>query len=142
MFTSTPAADRQPQASDGNHWQSGPGVVAERATMHLLDACVVQQAASFSACLMVAAQQSGKDDYQIADEIHICHGYMSRFMRSVAQQWARRLVAFMRATKSLAPLQWIAEQMGCDLVVRARVSAELAAARARVLELERQGLVA
>jgi len=116
-------------------------IVAPVATMHTLDACVIAQA-SFNGCLVASAHHSGKEDQEIADEIHICHGYMSRFMRGVAQQWAKRLIAFMHSTQSLAPLQWMAEQMGCDLVVRARISVELAAARARVAELERQGLAA
>lgn len=79
------------------------------------------------------------EDQEIADQIYICHGYMSRFMRGVAQQWAKRMVAFMRVTNSLAPLQWLAHEMGCDLTVRSVISAELAAARARVAELERSG---
>jgi len=116
-------------------------ILAKVATMHTLDECVIEQA-TFSGCLVAAAHHSGKDDAEIAAEIHICAGYMSRFMRGVAQQWARRLVGFMRTTQSLAPLQWMAHQMGCDIVVRNRLSAELAAARARVRELERGGLAA
>jgi hypothetical protein len=143
VFTteSVPLADRQPQATGGKRSQSEMPILAAVATMHTLDACVISQA-SFSGYLTAAAHHSGKEDQEIADEIHICHGYMSRFMRGVAQQWAKRLIAFMRVTQSLAPLQWMAEQMGCDLVVRARLSAELAAARARVAELERGGLAA
>jgi len=109
--------------------------------MHVLDECVIEQA-SFSGCLVAAAHNSGKDDQEIADEIHICHGYMSRFMRGVAQQWARRLVAFMHATRSLAPLQWMANQMGCELVVRNRLEAEKQLLLARLRELERGGLAA
>lgn len=45
----------------------------------------------------------------------------------------------MRDTRSLAPLQWIAHQMGCDLTPRSLQAAELAAAKARVAELERAG---
>lgn len=136
MLSSTTAADRQPQATAGNRSQSEMAILAKVATMHLLDACVIAQA-SFNGCLVSAAQHSGKEDQEIADEIHICHGYMSRFMRGVGQQWAKRLIAFMRTTQSLAPLQWMAEQMGCDLVVRHRVAAEAAQLRARLAELER-----
>jgi hypothetical protein len=91
---------------------------------------------SFNGCLNEAARHSGKDDHEIADECHVSAGYFSRFMRSVGSQQAKRLVAFMRSTRSLAPLQWLAHQMGCDLVLRSSVAAELAAARARVAELE------
>jgi hypothetical protein len=65
-----------------------------------------------------ASQFSGKEDQDLAPEIHISQGYMSRFMRGVGEQWAKRVVAFMRVTGSLAPLQWLAEQMGCDIVQR------------------------
>ncbi len=73
--------------------------------------------------------------------IHISHGYMSRFMRGVAQQWAKRLVAFMRETRSIAPLQWLADQMGCDVVQSTRFRLSWSW-RARVAELERDGRAA
>lgn len=96
--------------------------------------------ATFNGCLSHAAQYSGKDDQDIADEIHICHGYMSRFMRGVAQQWAHRLVAFMRATNSLAPLQWMAHQFGRELVeagaARSNETERLAKLEALVARLE------
>lgn len=47
------------------------------------------------------------------------------------------MVAFMRATNSLAPLQWMATQMGCDLVPMDARAAEVAALRQRLNELER-----
>lgn len=91
--------------------------------------------ATFNGCLNEAARHSGKDDHEIAAECHVCAGYFSRFMRSVGQQQAKRLVAFMRATNSLAPLQWLAEQMGCELSVRDKRAAEVAALKARLKEL-------
>lgn len=103
---------------------------------HTLPPDVVSKA-SFSGCLIAAAHSSGKEDQEIALEIHISQGYMSRFMRGVAQQWAKRLIAFMRATNSRAPLQWIADQMGCDVVMRDTRAAEVAALRSRLQELER-----
>jgi transcriptional regulator with XRE-family HTH domain len=126
----------KPQDSTGNHWQASLGLVGEVPRAHRLDAPHVERA-SFSGVLNEACKHSGLDDHEIADRIHISHGYMSKFMRGVGQQWAKRLIAFMRVTNSLAPLQWMADQMGCDLTVRCAVSAELAAARARVAELER-----
>ncbi|MGN6518540.1 MAG: hypothetical protein ACTHK2_03845 [Dokdonella sp.] len=86
---------------------------------------------SFNGALNEAAKWSGKDDQAIAAEIHISQGYMSRAMRGVWQQWAKRLVAFMRATNSCAPLQWLAYQVGCDVVVRST-------REARIRELEAQ----
>lgn len=93
--------------------------------------------ASFNGCLNDAARNSGMEDQDIADRIHISHGYMSRFMRGVGQQWAKRLVNFMHVTQSIAPLQWIADQMGCDVVQRDSRAAEVAALKQRLNELEK-----
>lgn len=131
----------KPQASAGNHPQVELALIGEVPRPQFLNATVVTRS-TFNGCLNEAVRHSGLEDQQIADRIHISHGYMSRFMRGVGQQWAKRLIAFMRETGSLAPLQWIADQMGCDITVRSAVSAELAAARARVAELERGGRMA
>ncbi|MBT9495352.1 MAG: hypothetical protein IV107_24025 [Paucibacter sp.] len=104
--------------------------------MQVLPGCVVS-ASSFNNILASAAQHSGLDNEVIAERIHICAGYMSRFMRGIGQQWAKRMVSFMRETQSLAPLQWMAEQMGCDVVLRDSRAAEVAALRARLSEIER-----
>lgn len=61
---------------------------------------------------------------------------MSRFLRSVGQQWAKRVVLFMRRTNSLAPLQWLANEMGCDVVRRDSRAAEVAALISRLQELQ------
>jgi hypothetical protein len=141
MRSSIQPVDWQPQATVDKRTQGEMAFMAQIKAFHTMAQESVARA-SFSGCLNEAAKHSGMDDHEIADAIHICHGYMSRFMRGVAQQWAKRLVAFMRKTQSYAPLQWIADQMGCDILVRSVVSAELAAARSRVAELERSGRVA
>lgn len=101
----------------------------------LLDAFVLARA-TFNGALNESVRRSGKEDQQIADEIHISPGYMSRFMRGVGQQWAKRLVAFMHVTNSRAPLQWIAQQVGCEIVVKDSRAIEVAALRAKLRELE------
>lgn len=78
-----------------------------------------------------AAQRSGMDDYEIAEGLHISPGYMSKVMKGTAGLHGSRLVRFMKLTGSLAPLQWLADQMGCDLVLRDP-------AKARIAELERE----
>lgn len=78
-----------------------------------------------------STQRSGMDDYEIADELHISHGYMSKVLRGTAGLYGSRLVRFMKLTGSLAPLQWLADQMGCDIVQRDP-------AKARIQELERE----
>lgn len=101
----------------------------------LLDDFVLIRA-TFNGALNESVRRSGKEDQKIADEIHISSGYMSRFMRGVGQQWARRLVAFMKATNSRAPLQWIAFQVGCEVILKDSRAVEVAALRAKLRELE------
>lgn len=127
----------KPQESTGKRWQAGLPLIGEVPQLDQLEPSVVRRA-TFSGALSDAAQHSGMEDYQIADRIHISHGYMCKFMRNVGEQWARRLVAFMRTTGSLAPLQWLADQMGCDITVRSAMSAELAAAHALIAAHERR----
>ena len=124
---------KQPLATTGNQTASAQrelALIGVVSPLHRLgDEAVAKM--DFSACLGHAAMHLGLSNEAIADEIHVCHGYMSRFMRGVAQAWARRLVAFMRTTQSLAPLEWLALEMGCELVQR---SAQ--AARVQALEAE------
>ncbi|GEM_PF-2407495 len=124
------------EASAGKHTQADLPLIGLVPRAQLLDPQVLQRA-SFNGCLNEAVRHSGKEDQEIADEIHISPGYMSRFMRGVGQQWAKRMVAFMRATNSIAPLQWMAEQMGCEITVRNDARREADLLRARLQELER-----
>ena len=127
----------KPRETTGKHWQADLHLVGEvPSTTATLEPFVIKRA-TFSGVLNHAAKHSGMDDQDIADAMPISHGYMSKFMRGVAEAWVKRLIRFMHITKSLAPLQWIADQMGCDVVIRHAISAELAQARARVAELER-----
>lgn len=85
-----------------------------------------------------AVQTSGSDDFEIADGISVSHSYMSKILKGTAGLYGNRLVRFMRETRCLAPLQWIAHQMGCDVVQRDSRAAEMAALEARLRELERE----
>ncbi len=141
MATTLRPDHRQPVATTGNHSsaQRPLQLLAEapRALpLALLPAAAVA-AASFNQVLAYAAQASGRDDEDIAASINICKGYMSRLMRGVGQQWAKRMVAFMHETGSLGPLQWMAHQLGCEVVQRDSRAAEVAALRARLQDLER-----
>lgn len=86
--------------------------------------------------LRYAIQVSHHDDYEIADAIGISHGYMSKVLKGTAGLYGRRLVKFMQATNSIAPLQWLAREMGCEVVIRNRVEQERQALRRRLAELE------
>jgi len=91
--------------------------------------------ASWDAVLRQAVQWSGKDDYEVADEISVSHGTMSKVLKGTAGLWGHRLVKFMRSTESLAPLQWLADQMGCDIVRRAPLETEVERLRRENAEL-------
>ncbi len=78
---------------------------------------------SWDGALRYAVQRSNHDDYEVADAMHVSHGQMSKVMRGSAGFFGPRLVSFMRITCCLAPLQWLADQMGCDVVQRAGQSA-------------------
>lgn len=134
MGHSLGAFEWKAQESAGKHSQAGLALLGEVSAFQLLPTAILQRI-SFNGCLIEAARHSGLEDQDIADEMHISAGYMSKFMRGVAQHWARRMVIFMRTTKSLAPLQWMADQMGCDIAPRAGN-----AARIRELEDELQQL--
>ncbi len=84
-----------------------------------------------------AAQRSGQDDFEIADELGISRGYMSKVLKGTAGLYGKKLVKFMRITNSIAPLQWLAAQMGCEVVVVDRVQAERQRLLARLAELEK-----
>jgi hypothetical protein len=83
-----------------------------------------------------AAQLSGMDDYEIADEVCISRGYMSKVLKGTAGLYGKGLVRFMRVTNSIAPLQWLGEQMGCDVIVRDARAAEIAALKAQLAARE------
>jgi hypothetical protein len=132
MSTTFAAADRHTEAFTriDSSRQAGLALLGVVSGQQQMPIDLVRQA-TFGGCLSAAAQHCGKDDQQIAVEIAISQGYMSRAMRTVWAHWAKRLVAFMQVTNSVVPLQWIADQVGCDIKVR-----EHEAARVRELEEE------
>ncbi len=141
MVTTFAGFDRQPQATAGNDSSqrhlSIHAVAPPALALAMLPAQLVASS-TFTQILQYAAQASGRDDDDIAESLAICKGYMSRFMRGVGQQWARRIVLFMRETGSLAPLQWLAHQVGCEVVPGDSRAAEVAALQMRLAELTRR----
>jgi len=131
--------DRKDETTIRKDWVTGGGVQRE-----IPSVAVVRPAqgasddfisrASWDGVLRYAVQRSGKDDYEVADEIHISHGYISRVLKGTAGLWGDRMVAFMRSTGSVAPLQWLANEMGFEL--RLKEPSEEDRLRARLAELE------
>lgn len=103
--------------------------------MQLADTTFIRHC-TWDSSLRYAVQRSGADDYEVADDIPVSHSYMSKILKGTAGLHGQKLVTFMRRTRSLAPLQWLAEQLGCDVVPRDSRAAEVAALTARLRELE------
>lgn len=112
----------KPKETAGNRTQLALGLGGE-VPQERMSAMPFIEAASFSGVLVSSVMLSGFDDQDLAEKLHISKGYMSRFIREAGEAWAKRLVRFMRHTGSLAPLQWLADQMGCDVVVRSSQAA-------------------
>ncbi len=109
--------------------------VIELQPMRLADASFIRSC-TWDASLRYAVHNSGVDDYEVADGIPVSHSYMSKILKGTAGLYGQKLVTCMRHTRSLAPLQWLAEQLGCDVVPRDSRAAEVAALTARLRELE------
>lgn len=87
--------------------------------------------ATWVGVLRYCIQRSGRDDYEVADAIHISHGYMSKVLKGTANLSGDRLLRFQEVTQCVAPTQWMAFHSGADLVMRDP-------AAARIAELERE----
>jgi hypothetical protein len=136
MRTSLAPGDMHTEACERMHSQASLALIGAVSGPHMLPIEFVQQA-SFSGALHSATMHSGKDDQTIADEIHISQSYMSRLMSGMFQKWVEVFIRFSNATNSRVPLQWLADRLGCDIVVRQRVVSEADALRAEVLRLRR-----
>lgn len=87
--------------------------------------------ATWVGVLRYAVQRSGMDDYEVADALHISHGYMAKVLKGTANLAGERLIKFMQITQCIAPAQWLAHHIGADLTQRDP-------AAARIAELERE----
>jgi hypothetical protein len=136
MHTTLSGTEWKGEETSGKHSQGAFPFLAQVKAPALADPDFIRLAAA-PACMRYAVQRSGLDDFEVADEIAISHGYISKVMHGTAGLHGARLVAFMRSTGSLAPLQWLAEQVGCDVVQRDSRAAEVAALRSRLQALEK-----
>lgn len=87
--------------------------------------------ATWVGVLRYCIQRCHLDDYEVADRLHISHGYMSKVLKGTGQLAGERLSRFMAITQCVAPAQWLAHQVGADIVMR-----DPAAARIALLERE------
>lgn len=128
--------DTSQQVSTG---QGDFSMVTPLHPMQMADPAFISRC-TWNASLRYAVQRSGFDDYEVADEIAVSHSYMSKILKGTAGLHGQRLVRFMRHSSSLASLQWIAERVGAEIVLRDRRAAEVAELRARLTQLEGGGL--
>jgi plasmid maintenance system antidote protein VapI len=135
MNTTLGAVDRKPQSTIRKDCasQRAMGFVAVVPPAHCASDEFISKA-SWAGVLRYAVQRSGMDDYEVAEKIHVSHGLMSRVLKGTAGIWGERLVLFMQTTGSIAPLQWMAEQMGFELRLKERSEKEIL--QARIAELE------
>jgi len=105
-------------------------------SFRLLPASVLT-GATFSNVLQHAALFSGCDQVQLAKAVFISKSYMTKFLGGVGERWAKLLVRFIRETQCLGALQWIANEVGCEVVVRDAARSELEQLRALVARMER-----
>jgi DNA-binding MarR family transcriptional regulator len=122
MGQSIAAQQWKPEEIGGNDWATSRqgelpcGVVEAR--FHTLEphfVTTMKFAGAIAACL----QHDGRSDEEIAKKIHISKGYMSKLLRSVWEAQYRRLRAFMRETRCVAPLQKLADDFGFVLTAKA-----------------------
>lgn len=146
MSTNVVRPEWKPKESAGKHWTAGaapapipfPEQRRDTDAAPLLAVDVEQlERMSFSGVLQDAAVRDGRDHDEIAEAIHVSPGYFSKFLRAVAEAWARRLVAYCRETKTVAPIQWLAHQVGGELVMRDSRAARIAELQAQLQELQR-----
>jgi hypothetical protein len=135
MHSTLPRSEWKGQETTGKHWQGAFPFLAQVRQPAPVDMEFIRQATE-PICLRYAVQRSGKDDHEVAHDIAISPGYMSKVLKGTAGLHGARLVAFMRSTGSIAPLQWLAEQVGCEVTVRDSRAAEVAALRQRLHDLE------
>lgn len=93
--------------------------------------------ASFTNVIEHMALHSGVDRCRLAESVHISKGYLTKVLGGVGECWARLLVRLMRECGCLGPLQWIAAEMGCEVVPMDSRAAEVAALQARLMELQK-----
>lgn len=116
MERSLAAGQWKPGNTAGNHVvsQRDMGGVAQVRPLHALEPHIVAHG-TFAGMLNECLRHDGREDQEIAAAIHISKGYLSKLLRSAWSAQAKRLIDFMRETRCVAPLQWLADQMGFEL---------------------------
>lgn len=137
MSATVARSDMHTEAFVGMQTQECLALISSVPTLHLLPIEVVRRA-TFNGMLHSASMHSGKDDQTIAADIYISQSYMSRLMSGMFAKWADVLVRFCAATNSIGPVQWIADRLGADVVVRQKFVSEADRLRAENESLRRQ----
>ena len=124
----------------GNHRafvQRDVGGVAAVPSFHILRSDLLSRV-TFDGALNECTRHDGRTDALIGESISISKGYMSKLMGGVWSGQMKRLVAFMRETNCIAPLQVLAREMGCELVVKSAAQAEIDRLEAALADARRR----
>ena len=116
MQASLAGINRKPPKTTGNH--SKERRRRPRFQLPRLERIERIQDVEWDEVMRDAVHKSGMSDYEVADSIPLSHGHMSKVLKGTAGLFGDRFVRYMRITGSLGPLQWLADQMGCDIVQR------------------------
>lgn len=92
--------------------------------------------ASFTNVLEHLALHSGMDRCRLAESVHISKGYLTKVLGGVGECWARLLVRLMRGCGCLGPLQWLAMEMGCEVVPVDAQALRIAQLQAELADLQ------
>jgi hypothetical protein len=90
---------------------------------------LVVRAGDLLAAVQMCVQLSGLSNETICERLAIDPGHWTRMMQGRASLQLKKLPALMRICGNLAPLQWLAQEMGFDLYedAKAKRKAELLA---------------
>ena len=135
----SPLGDRQSESigvnqSQGDCMQREIPILAEMPKPARADDNLVGRAGDLLAAVQMCVQLSGLSNEAICERMGIDPGHWTRMMQGRASLQLRKLPDLMRICGNLAPLQYLAREMGFDLYedARAKRRAELEAELARL----------
>jgi transcriptional regulator with XRE-family HTH domain len=104
-------------------------ILAEMQRPTRADEHLVSRAGDLLGAVQMCVQLSGLSNEAICERMGIDPGHWTRMMQGRASLQLRKLPALMRICGNLAPLQWLASEMGFDLYedAKAKRKAELLA---------------
>jgi len=91
----------------------------------MTDKEIVKRVPTFLDAIRVSMNLSGTSHQKISNELEVDKGHMSRILSGKANFSLNKLKHLMMLCGTLLPLQWLAYQMGYDLVKREKSANEI-----------------